>query len=256
MNNFLKYSLLSILLFVITSNAFSNNLGNEGLVWINYTNNLKFNDKLNFISEIHERFFLQPLLQHQNAYRFKLHYKIGKDSNWDVAPGMVFFLQSTPQNQDRTYSFLVPELRPQLELNYSQKLKHVTFQHRYRFEARYFHNIGVDKKSLDDGYTFKNFRFRYQFAAAIPLVKFKENQKLQLKVGDELHINLGKKVVNNYFDQNRLFASLVVDVVPTLGLELGYLYWYQHSANNDRVHRHFLRVGIHQTIELKNRGKE
>ena len=84
-------------------------------------------------------------------------------------------------------------------------------------------------------------------------MKFKENQKVQLKVGDELHINLGKKVVDNYFDQNRIFGSLVVDVVPSLSLELGYLYWYQHSANNDRFHRHFLRVGIHQTIELKGK---
>jgi hypothetical protein len=253
MSNLLKYILLSFLLLFITSKIYSKNLGNEGLVWMNYTNNLKINEKFNLISEIHERFFLQPVLQHQNAYRIKLHYKIGKDSNWDVSPGMVFFLQSTPQKQDRTYSLIVPELRPQLEFNYSQKLKHVTFQHRYRFEARYFHNISSDKKSLEDGYTFSNFRFRYQFAASIPIVKFKENQKLQLKIGDELHINLGKKVVDNYFDQNRLFASMIVDVVPSLALELGYLYWYQHSANNDTVHRHYLRIGIHQTIELKKK---
>ncbi|HUH72937.1 MAG TPA: DUF2490 domain-containing protein [Chitinophagales bacterium] len=256
MKVFLKYSILSVLFLAVTTKVYSNNLGSQGLAWINYTNNLKFNDKLTLNSEVIERFYLNPAVQFSNGYRFKLHYKIGKNTNWDVAPGMVFFLQSTPQNQDRTYSFLVPELRPQLELNYSQKLKRLTFQHRYRFEARYFHNIATDKKSLADGYTFKNFRFRYQLSASIPLVTFKENQKLQLKVGDELHINLGKKVIDNYFDQNRLFASLVVDVVPSLGLELGYLYWYQHSANNDRVHRHFLRVGIHQKIELKNRRKE
>lgn len=255
MKVFLKYSILSVLFLAVTTKVYSNNLGSQGLAWINYTNNLKFNDKLTLNSEVIERFYLNPAVQFSNGYRFKLHYKIGKNTNWDVAPGMVFFLQSTPQNQDRTYSFLVPELRPQLELNYSQKLKRLTFQHRYRFEARYFHNIATDKKSLADGYTFKNFRFRYQLSASIPLVTFKENQKLQLKVGDELHINLGKKVIDNYFDQNRLFASLVVDVVPSLGLELGYLYWYQHSANNDRVHRHFLRVGIHQKIELKNRRK-
>ncbi len=256
MKIFLKFCLTSILFLAITSKVYSDNLGSQGLAWINYTNNLKFNDKLTLYSEVIERFYLSPAVQLSNGYRFKLHYKIGQNTNWDVAPGMVFFLQSTPSGQDRTYSFIVPELRPQIEFNNSQKLKHVTFQHRYRFEARYFHNIASDKKSLADGYTFKNFRFRYQFSASIPLLKFKENQKLQLKIGDELHINLGKKVINNYFNQNRLFASMVVDVVPSLALELGYLYMYQHSSNNDRLHSHFLRVGIHQKIELKKKKKE
>jgi rRNA maturation protein Rpf1 len=253
MSNLLKYILLSFLLLFITSKIYSKNLGNEGLVWINYTNNLKFNEKLTLSSEIHERFFITPVKQHQNVYRFKLHYKIGKTSNWEIAPGMVFFLQSTPQNPDRDFTLIVPEVRPQLDLNYSQKLKHVTFQHRYRFEARYFHNVSSDKKSLEDGYTFSNFRFRYQFAAVINIIKFKENQKFQLKIGDELHINLGKKVVDNYFDQNRIFGSFLLDVTPSLNLELGYLYWYQHSANNDRIHRHFLRVGVNQTIQLKGK---
>jgi hypothetical protein len=253
MSNFLKYTILSFLLLFITSKSYSKNLGNEGLVWMNYTNNLKFNDKLTLYSEVIERFYINPIVQNNNAYRFKLNYKIGKNTNWEVAPGMVFFLQSTPQKPDRTYSLIVPELRPQLDFTYSQKLKHVTFQHRYRFEARYFHNISSDKKSLEDGYTFSNFRFRYQFSASIPIIKFKENQKLQLKVGDEIHINLGKKVVDNYFDQNRIFGSFLLDVTPSFNLELGYLYWYQHSANNDRVHRHYLRVGIHQTIVLKKK---
>jgi hypothetical protein len=46
---------------------------------------------------------------------------------------------------------------------------------------------------------------------------------------------------------------MIVDVVPSIGLELGYLYWYQHSANNDRAHKHYLRIGIHQTIDLKKK---
>jgi hypothetical protein len=96
MSNFLKYTILSFLLLFITSKIYSKNLGNEGLVWMNYTNNLKINEKFNLISEIHERFFLNQFYNIKMPIVFKLHYKIGKDSNWDVSLQEWYFFTKYP----------------------------------------------------------------------------------------------------------------------------------------------------------------
>jgi len=222
----------------------------QGLAWYSYFNTLKINDKWQIISEIHERHFLNSVAQHQNVYRFKAHYTLGK-SGWDIAPSMTFFLQTTPQDPERMEALMVPELRPHLELNYKQKLSRAVLMHRYRLEARFFHNVNDEQTALEPGYSFGNFRARYQFSATVPLFKIKDERKLSLRLGDELMVNFGKKIEKNFFDQNRIFGSVVVDVLDNLSLDAGYLNWYQQRPNGTFYNRHFLRIGVQHTIRLK-----
>jgi hypothetical protein len=81
-------------------------------------------------------------------------------------------------------------------------------------------------------------------------VKFNEVQSLSLKAGDEIFLNVGKKIVTNVFDQNRWFVGLNMAFSPSFSLEAGYLNWFQEqSSGTDYYNRDVLRLALYQVIQ-------
>ncbi len=73
-----------------------------------------------------------------------------------------------------------------------------------RLEDTYRRKI-LNDSTLASGNNF-NFRLRYNIFLDIPLSAEGINTgKFSFVVNDEVHINFGKQVVYNYFDQNRFF---------------------------------------------------
>ena len=135
---------------------------------------------------------------------------------------MCLFLQN-PNDPNATVKLTVPELRPHIEFAYKQKLKRVTFDHRYRAEARFFHKTNLLRTQLDDGFGFGNFRFRYKLQVTIPLYKVANNRYLKLILSNEIHLNAGKNIKTNVFDQNRLGALLGYRFNKNVRIEAGYI---------------------------------
>jgi hypothetical protein len=44
---------------------------------------------------------------------------------------------------------------------------------------------------------------------------------------NEIHINLGKEIVNNYFDQNRFFTGIKYQINKHDNIQLGYMNLFQ-----------------------------
>lgn len=248
------FFVLTCILSGTVASVYSKGPASQKMAWHSYTNSVKFNKRYSLNTEIHERHFWSPLAQHQFAYRFSLQRTLDKKGNLSFAPGLALFQHATPQDPEREFVLYIPEVRPQLDFNHRQKFDKITFQHRYRFETRIFHKASPSKKSLEPGYEFNSFKVRYQFMASVPVISFNEDQKLQLRFGDELHVHFGKKIKKNYFDHNRFFGSVMVDVVPSLAVEVGYQHWYHQVAEGENIHRHFLRLGLLQTFSLKSKG--
>jgi hypothetical protein len=226
---------------------------NQELSWYGYFNTLIFSEKWQLTSEIQERHFISPTRQHQFLLRSQATRKLG--SGWSGSFGFCYFLQS-PNDPLAQSRLLIPELRPHLELSQKQVLKYVTLDHRYRFEARFFHNTNDERTELEDGYDLGNFRFRYRLTASVPIWKFAEKQSLKFKVSDELHVNIGSKIKTNVFEQNRLYAGLNVDATKDLALEFGYLNWFQQRNNGTFYNRHIARFTIYHKIDLSKRKKQ
>lgn len=249
-----------IYIFLLIAVVFSNIVearerAPQFLGWHSYTNILKVDKNTSINTEIHERHFWNPLAQHQFAYAMRIQRDVGEKRKWSVVPGFAYFRHNTPADPHREIQLVIPELRPQLDINYKQVLKNATLFHRHRFETRIFRKSDIANHVLEEGYEFNSFKMRYQFLASFPLVEFGENQKLYFRMGDELHFHFGKKVGKKYFDHNRFSSSLMVDVVPTLALELGYQHWYHQLSTGEGLQRHLIRVGIQQTITLKPKSQ-
>lgn len=216
-------------------------------VWYAYFNTIQFDTTWSLTSEFQERRFINPSAQHQFIIRAQVRRKLG--AGWAVSAGMcIFYHRSNDPESDNDLT--VPEFRPHIEFNHKQKIHFLRLEHRYKVEARFFHNTNTTLTDLEEGYTYTTMRIRYQLQLAYPLVKFNDAQTLSLKAGDEILLNAGKKIVKNVFDQNRWFVGLNMAFSPSFSVEVGYLNWFQEqSSGTDYYNRDILRLTLYQVIQ-------
>ena len=162
---------------------------------------------------------------------------------------MCLFFQN-PNNPEAAVKLTVPELRPHIQMTYKQLINNIILEHRYRLEARFFHNTNVPKTELEDGYDFENFRFRYRIQATIHIVKLGIDKALRLKVADEIHANIGSKIGINVFDQNRFYVGANVDVLPNVAVEIGYMNWFQEKADASFYNRNILQFSVYHKLVM------
>ncbi len=144
---------------------------------------------------------------------------------------------------------IVPELRPHAEFANKHSLQRLTFDHRFRAEARYFHQLNIEETKLEDGYFFGSFRFRYRILASYPIWKINENLLLKVIAGDEMMIQAGK-TVKYTFDQNRLIFGLGLVVSPGLNVEATYQKWINQREKGSYYNRDILRLTMNHRIEF------
>ena len=223
------------------------NVENQQLLWYGYYNKLQINKNWVLNSEVQERHFYQPLVQHQLVFRTNLDRRILDDIN--VSLGFVVFLQS-PNDPESESTLMVPELRTDFGFNAKKKYKYFNVNQRFKVEARFFHQ--TENNELVGGYQFSNFRMRYQLGLDIPLIKKQDAEKLILKIKDEVMFNFGKNIVKNVFDQNRIYIGLNYPMNKNLAFEAGYLNWFQQRpSGTDFYNRDIIRFSVFHTINLK-----
>ena len=223
------------------------NVENQQLLWYGYYNKLQINKNWVLNSEVQERHFYQPLVQHQLVFRTNLDRRILDDIN--VSLGFVVFLQS-PNDPESESTLMVPELRTDFGFNARKKYKYFNVNQRFKVEARFFHQ--TENNELVGGYQFSNFRMRYQLGLDIPLIKKQDAEKLILKIKDEVMFNFGKNIVKNVFDQNRIYIGLNYPMNKNLAFEAGYLNWFQQRpSGTDFYNRDIIRFSVFHTINLK-----
>lgn len=140
------------------------------------------------------------------------------------------------QNENRTYQqFGIFEKFPKLNAFF-----------RLRLEQRFFNTV-VDGKSLNDD--FMNHRLRFLISVGFP---FKEGGKTEFMLADEIHLNFGKEVVYNTFNQNRLTVGIKHKLSDQWKFDLGYMMVYQQSAIGDVYDlNHTLRLFFYGNFDLR-----
>jgi hypothetical protein len=73
-------------------------------------------------------------------------------------------------------------------------------------------------------------------------------------VNDEVHINFGKQIVNNYFDQNRFFLGLKYQTGEHSNLQVGYMNLFQQlAAGNKYRDINAFRFFFFQNLDLRKK---
>jgi Protein of unknown function (DUF2490) len=121
-----------------------------------------------------------------------------------------------------------------------------------RFEERYRQKIASGK--IVDGFDF-NYRVRYNLMYIVPLsAKGIAKNTLSLVVNDEVHINLGKEIGNNTFDQNRFFAGIAYNLNSHDNLQFGFSNVFQ-QLKGDKQYRSnsLIRLFYFQNIDWRKK---
>ena len=216
----------------------------QGFLWTRYNNQLELNPKWTFLNEIDNRVFLKDFNHTNLVVRSHIRNKVNE--NIEIGAGLVYS-GSKKQNSDETSSFIVPEYRVQQDLTLKQQFRKIGLAHRFVIEERFFRNANSD--GLEERFNFR-WRFRYRMQGDFYLWK-KENQGLKAILSDEIMINAGNKIVNNVFDQNRMYVALLFEPNKSLGIELGYLNAFQQQTSGiDFNSNNIIRFTFYHKLKL------
>ncbi len=246
------YPLLLVLWMVQQAAAQQNekNITSQAFLWVRYYPKFVLGDHWEFHAEIEERRSLFPDRQQVRLLpRVQLYYLLG--DAFTFGTGISYFLQSLPADPEQAVEVVRPEWRPHQEINHKTKAGKLGIAHRYRFEERYFRKM--EGNQLTDGYDF-NFRARYQLQLQYPLIR-KDVKKgaLDIKMYDEIMLNLGKQVVYNTFDQNRLGMALNYGILENLQLQFDFFHWFQQrNSGIDYISQYISRFTIFHTMDFSH----
>lgn len=218
--------------------------------WFGYLNQTRFSDKWGFWLDAHLRTKEKLATNFSTSIlRLGLTYYLANNARLTVGYG---WINNFPG--DIHPGVLRPEHRPWQQFQWLTKYSWLRTSQYVRLEERFRRKV-LNASTLDDGYNF-NYRVRYNLLLTIPLGKLEgPASKWSAVVNNELMINFGKEVVNNYFDQNRFFVGLALQTTPSDNIQFGYLKVFQQQAAGNR-YRSISAPRIYYTHNLDLRKKD
>jgi len=249
MNRFL------ICFLLVTSIGFSANAQSSkstedvNQLWFGYLNQTRFSDKWGAWADLHLRTkenFADNFSQ--GMVRLGLTYYVNDATKLTAGYAYISIYPA-----DAHKKITQPEHRPWQQVQWHTKYGKKRMMQWFRLEERYRRKI-LNDSTLADGSNF-NFRIRYNIWYDIPLSKKGiVPNTVSFVINDEVHINFGKQIVNNYFDQNRFFAGFKYQLNEHSNVQLGYMNLFQQlSAGNRYRNLHTMRLFFFQNFDLRKK---
>ncbi|MEX2595583.1 MAG: DUF2490 domain-containing protein [Salibacteraceae bacterium] len=222
----------------------------QEMLWLRYYNTVQFNDKVSLHSEIESRFFLPTMRSHHLLLpRMGLNYQVSESLEANF--GFNHFNLWLPQEPtpvaptEHIQQFWLHQfIKTHYYFGNNGRFK---LTQRYMLEERFFEKPSGSSKPFG-----VNFRLRLQTALMVMLADElgkNNNTMLSLVCHDELFVQAGEDVRANVFDHNRFFIGSYIKFGKRLGMETGYMHWYQQlPIGNKFFSRHLLRVTFFHNI--------
>lgn len=245
----MKLSFIVAILFVSVSSvkAQPKTTSHASQVWLAYFNQTRLSNKWGVWGDFQIR-TREDLVGHFSTGIARVGLTYFVDDNVRLTLGYGY-INNYPANDNIKLS--QPEHRPWQQVQWFTKNKRTRLIQYIRLEERYRKRY-LSNTELDNSWAF-NFRMRYNILYQIPLTgEGLIPKKLSAIINDELHINFGKEIVNNYFDQNRFFLGLNYQFDANQNLQFGYLNTFiQTAAGNQYRNINALRVAFLQNLDLR-----
>ena len=247
MKRVLLFLLSLINAYLLSAQAPDKKHNSDEQMWIGYFNQTRFSEKWGIWLDLHYRqrgnFIDEP---HQAIIRPGMIYYLSDRAR--LAAGYAFVNHFPVKGHE---SISQPEHRIWQQFQWTQKYNRFNTMQWIRLEERYRRKI-KDNDDLANGYNF-NYRLRYNFALMIPLAgKTIEPKSFFLFLNDELHINFGKEIVYNYFDQNRAFLGIAYQIDKHSNVQLGYMNIFQQTASGNTYNNtHAARLFLFHNLDFR-----
>lgn len=187
--------------------------------WISTNNMYVISDRWGLLTDVHIR--RTNFIKDPSFYFLRGGAQYWIKENLRVAGGYAH-LWSTNE-EDKWYRYT----------NENRIYQQVSLTHRYpgsslflrvRNEQRFFNTV-ENGESLDNNYMVNRVRLLMSFS-----VPFKKGGRASLMIADEVHMNFGKSIVYNTFNQNRLTVGISSRLSKNWRFDTGYMMVYQQTA--------------------------
>jgi hypothetical protein len=240
---------IGLLLNVCIATAQVKNTTHINQVWTGYFNQTRFSNKWGMWADLHlrtkENFF--DNLSQSIARVGLTHYLT---DNTKLTFGYAFVNQFPGDNHANISQ---PEHRIWQQVQWHNKYPKLRVMQWFRLEEKFKHKV-LNNDNLAPGYNY-NWKLRYNFFFNVPLSKkaFAPNT-FSFVVNDEVHLNFGKEIVYNYFDQNRFFIGLGYHTNASDNLQFGYMNQFQQlAAGNSYKSVDVARIFYFHNLDLRKR---
>jgi hypothetical protein len=198
-------------------------------LWFGYLNQTRFSDRWGMWLDLHLRTkedFINNFSQ--SIVRLGLTYYVSDATKLTLGYAWV---NNFPVDNHKDIS--QPEHRVWQQVQWHTKYGKKRMMQWVRLEEKFKHKI-LNDSTLADGYGF-NYKVRYNLWYEVPLSKKGiVPGALSFIFNDEVHINFGKQIINNYFDQNRFFVGFKYQATTHDNLQAGYMNVFQQLAAGNK----------------------
>jgi len=249
MNLSMKQFFLAVILFfaISTLAAQTKQINHFNQIWGGYLNQTRLSKHWGFWAEsqlrTHENFVENVSV---NLNRIGATYYINDDTK--ITAGYAFINSFSPANGA---NIATPEHRLWQQIQWHTKYPKIRLMQWLRVEERFRQKL-KSPNELDNSFAF-NYRVRYNFLMQVPLSKkMFEPKGLSFIFNDEVHVNFGKEIMYNTFDQNRFFLGLAYQTNKTSNLQIGYMNLFtQQPSGNVYRSLHVARVYYFHNLDLR-----
>jgi Protein of unknown function (DUF2490) len=218
-------------------------------IWFGYFNQIRFNNKWGTWADLHLRTKEDFVNNFSQAIvRLGITYYINDATKFTIGYANVVYFPG-----DNHIKVTQPEHRPWQQLQWQMGFTKTRLMQSIRLEERYRRKIANDS-TLGTGYHF-NFRLRYNIWFNIPLSsKGLVPKTLSFVVNNDVHINFGKEIIYNYFDQNRFFIGFRYQFNEESNIQFGYMNIFQQlPAGNKYRSNNVARVFYFHNLDLRKK---
>jgi hypothetical protein len=242
-NDFLMKKLLLVFFLLplfLDSYAQSKITEQREMLWLGYFNQTRFTNKSGVWVDAHLR-YNENFVDELHAILARVGYIYYITDRTRLSAGYAF--QKNPGHEGADN---ILENRPWQQIQWFEKKRGFNMMQYVRLEQRY-------RKTGDSEYDFLSHRIRYTMAFTIPLTRKEVAPKTPfLFTNNEVFINFGKNIINNYFDQNRFFVGLGYQFTEHLNAQVGYLNVFQQlPAGNRYVHTDAVRLFVFHNLDFR-----
>jgi len=219
------------------------------MAWLGYFNQTRFTNHSGIWIDAHLRLNNQFVKEvHATLFRIAYIYYISDQTRLTAG-----YCNQIQYGHEGTPN--IPEHRPWQQVQWFEKKNGFNMMQWVRLEERFRRK--VEDNELTDDYNF-NFRIRYNMSFTIPLKGKKVEPKTPfLFINNEVFINFGKNIVNNYFDQNRAFIGLGYQFTQHFNAHLGYMYVFQQlPEGNKYINSNVIRLFVFHNLDLRKKSDE
>jgi hypothetical protein len=187
--------------------------------WISVNTKMDWNNHWSLLADVHIR--RNNFISENSFYFIRTALAFNINKNMYVAAGYAHLWLAPTSKEGVTWS---NENRIYQQIQSATAVGKIQCLQRLRFEQRWQQKIVNDRYIGEDRFTQ---RVRYLLSVTIPV--FKNEYLPSLVIADELHIQFGKEVLYNTFDQNRVFLGIKQKLGKGWSLDMGYMQVYQQK---------------------------